>query len=142
MRRSMTRAAMCLCLWACAGACAGEPAKTPPKARWFGASHEDFARAKELTGLPLKIKARFVKVIESPKQGGKALSSTVMFLVEAEGGKIACSMRRNAKDAEVLRDMKHATPLVVHGTVDAKKRVFLARSIAQGWGKSQIEGDE
>jgi hypothetical protein len=138
----MTRAAVCLCAWACAGVFAGEPAKTAPKARWFGASREDFARAKEFTGLPLKIKARFVKVLESPKRDGKAPGLTVMFLVEAEGGKIACSMRRDAKDAELLRDMKHATPLVVHGAVDAKKRVFFVRSIAQGWGKSRLEGDE
>lgn len=142
MQEVMTRAAVCLCLWACAGVCAGEPAKAAPKARWFGASHEDFARAKELTGLPLKIKARFVKALDPPKRGGKTPGGTVMFLVEAEGGKIACSMRRDAKDAELLRDMKHATPLVVHGAVDAKNRVFLVRSIAQGWGKSRLEGDE
>jgi hypothetical protein len=140
MRRTMTRAAAWLC--ACAALCAGEPAKTAPKARWFGASREDFARAKEFAGLPLKIKARFVRALESPKRGGKTPGRTVMFLVEAEGGRIACSMRRDAKDAELLRDMKHATPLVVHGAVDAKKRVFLVRGIAQGWGKTQLEAEE
>lgn len=136
MRRAMVRAAACLCL--CAGVCAGEPAKPAP--RWFGASRADFRRARELNGLPLKIKARFVRMLESVKWGVHAPDETVLFLVEAEGGRIACSLRSDGKNAALLREMKHATPLVVRGTVDAKRRVFVVRSIDQGWGKSQLEG--
>lgn len=137
MRKTMLRAAVCLCL--CAAAHAGGGASPAP--RWFGASRADFARARELEGLPLKIKARFVRLLGSPGRTGKAPGGAFLFLVEAEGGRIACSARGDAGVAELLREMKHATPLVVRGTVDAGKRVFLVRTISQGWGKSQLEGD-
>lgn len=128
-----------LCL--CAALCASEQAKEGPGERWFGASPGDFSRAQELSGLPLKVKARFVRVLDPGAGRGKAARRSVAFLVEAEGGRIVCAIRRAAKDAELLREMTHATPVVVRGTVDAKGRRFLARSIVQGWGRSQLEGE-
>ncbi len=141
MRGLMRRGAAILCLWACAAARQAAPAGAETGgARWFGERREDFARAAELSGAPLKIKARFVKTFAPGTRGAAGARRETLFLVEAAGGMIACAIPRGAADAALLGGMKYATPIVISGTVDAKRRVFLARAVLQGWGRRQLDG--
>jgi hypothetical protein len=111
-------------------------------ARWYGVTAADLAAAAEAEG-PLKIKARFVKKLTdggASRRRGKNPKSGLGFLVVAEGGEIRCEMGANAKGARNVRGMRRATPVVIHGTLDARRNVFLVDSIVQGWGRDQMKG--
>lgn len=125
----------------CPASRGAEPAPAPAPERWFGASRADLARMRQFAGLPLKMKARFIRVVGSPEGGARA-RRTVEFAVAAEGGEVFCSLRRGARGAELLEGMQRGTPLVLRGRVDPKRGVFAARSIAQGWGKAQLAGGD
>jgi hypothetical protein len=116
-----------------------------PVERWFGASAADFAAAGRFAGSPLKVKARFVKILadgEGVAAQGEGMSSggTLSFLVAAAGGEIVCDMSARVKCGAVIHEMKRATPLVIHGTLDARRNAFLVDTIVQGWGRDQMEG--
>jgi hypothetical protein len=116
-----------------------------PVERWFGASADDFAAAGRFAGSPLKVKARFVKILADgdgvAAQGGVVPSGgRLTFLVAAAGGEIVCDMSARAKCSAVVREMKRATPVVLHGTLDARRNVFLVDAIVQGWERDQMEG--
>jgi len=135
--RSAIPIAACLCAALCADARQG----AQPAERWFGSSAGDLDRAGKLSGRPLKIKARFVTLLPPSARKSRSARRAISFVVEAEGGRIACAIRPDAQGAALLRKMKHATPVVVRGTMDARRRLFLARSVVQGWGRSQL-GEE
>ncbi len=114
-------------------------------ARWFGVTATDLATPGKVEGGPLRIKARFVRELTdggdaAEQRLGKTSSSKLHFLVVAEGGEIRCEMGAQAKGADVIHGMKVATPLVLHGTLDSRRNVFLVDAIVQGWGREQMEG--
>jgi hypothetical protein len=107
--------------------------------RWFGSSEEDFAHAAKLAGVPLRVKARFVRCLD-PATSGKADRARLRFLVEAAGGELRCEMNGRGDEADLVRDMKRCTPVVMEGSLNAKGKVFTVKRIVQGWGTSQLEG--
>ena len=116
-----------------------------PVERWFGASAADFAAAGRFAGSPLRVKARFVKILAggegvAVQQQGIAPGGTLTFLVAAAGGEIRCEVSDQAKCGAIVREMKRATPLVIHGALDARRNAFLVDTIVQGWGRDQMEG--
>lgn len=97
------------------------------------------------SGGPLKIKARFVRELaaggdKAGQPGGKIPVDKLSFIVAAEGGEMRCEAGARAKGADVLRGMKIATPLVIHGTLDSRRNVLIVDAVAQGWGIEQMEG--
>jgi len=135
--RSAIPIAACLCAALCADARQG----AQPAEEWFGARSGDFDRAGRLSGRPLKMKARFVTLLPPSARKSRSARRAISFVVEAEGGRIACAIRPDTQGAALLRGMKHATPVVVRGTTDSARRLFLARDVVQGWGKRQL-GEE
>ncbi len=113
-------------------------------AQWFGVSRADLAAAKRFAGRPLRVKARFVRELSDGEvvaaRGRMNPGRATSFLVVAEGGEIRCEMSAQAKRDAVVHEMKPGTPLVIHGTLDASRNVFLADTIVQGWGRGQTEG--
>lgn len=114
-------------------------------ARQFGLTAADLTAPGKVAGEPLKIKARFVRELTggwdtAEQRRGKASGATPSFLVAAEGGEIRCEIGAQAKGADAVRGMKIATPLVVHGTFDPRRNVFIVDAVVQGWGRGQMEG--
>jgi len=112
-------------------------------ARWFGVSATDMAAAHRFAGRPLRVKARFVREPTDGEgvaaQQGMTSGRARSFLVVAEGGEIWCEMSAQATCGAVANEMKRGTPVVIHGTLDARRNVFLADTIVQGWGRDQME---
>lgn len=121
------------------------PAGDGAAARWFGVTATDLAAPEKAKGRPLKVKARFMRELTdgggaAGQRPGKASMDKLSFLVAAEGGEIRCEMGANAKGADVVRGMKLATPVVIHGTLDPRRNVFHVDAVVQGWGRDQMEG--
>jgi hypothetical protein len=113
---------------------------------WFGASPADLEEKGRFDGRALRIKARFMRELADEARvkergDGKYLPRTITFLVAAAGGEIRCEVSARSKCSSVVRGMKPATPLVIHGTLDAGKNVFLVEAIVQGWGRNQMKGN-
>lgn len=124
-------------------------------ARMFGVTATDVAApgkaagkpdyAKAPSGGPLRVKARFVRELAdggdaAARRGGEDSRGRLSFLVAVEGGEMRCEMDARAKGAEAVRGMKIATPVVIHGTLDPRRKVFRADAVVQGWGHGRMEG--
>jgi len=112
--------------------------------RWFGGSAADLAGAGRFAGSPLRVKARFVRELNdgegaAAQRQGMPSGGTLTFLVAAAGGEIVCEMSAQANCGAIVREMKRATPVMIHGTLDARRNVFLVDTIVQGWGRDQME---
>jgi hypothetical protein len=112
--------------------------------RWFGVSAADFAGACRFAGSPLRVKARFVRKLTdgagvAAHRQGMPSGGTLTFLVAAAGGEIVCEMSAQANCGAIVREMKRATPVMIHGALDARRNVFLVDTIVQGWGRDQME---
>ncbi|MCX6358009.1 MAG: hypothetical protein NT045_09095 [Candidatus Aureabacteria bacterium] len=118
------------------------PAAQKEKIRWFGASKADFSCMRDFAGTPLMMKARFVRETGDGGQVKKSdrKPSRVTFLVSTGNGEATCEIDRASRDAKALGEMKIGTPLVLSGTVHARRDVFVVKGVVRGWGKDALAG--
>lgn len=118
-----------MCLRVAPGSAAGE------QERWFSSSADDYAMAPALAGTPLRAKSRFVRVVS-----GGVNPSPGRFIAACAGGEMTCEMRAAPGVAARVKDMKKGTPIVLHGTLDAHRNIFLVNGLEQGWGRDRVRG--
>jgi len=139
------QAALVFCLAAQILGQTAAPLPGAPREKWFGGSGVDLNRPAEFRGLPLKMKARYIELLSSqrgrPSKKKGSSPDSFKFRVACAGGEMFCVMNGKAKGAGMIGNLARCTPVVLHGTIDAKRDYFVVNKIEQGWGRSQL-GEE
>ena len=109
-RSRLMRSAIPVLAFLCAALCADARQGAQPAEEWFGARSGDFDRAGRLSGRPLKMKARFVTLLPPPARSRRAARRALSFVVEAEGGRIACAIRPDTQAVvQAIAGVRHGS---------------------------------